>query len=86
MRRPHHALLSTEALMDIISQTAAPTYAQSLRKRNSRGLSLRLARKYGVSQRAIRDVWNGRTWTGFTAAMCAPPSDDWLLHVFRDDI
>jgi hypothetical protein len=33
------------------------------------GLSAHLAKKFKVTQRAIRDVWNGMSWASFTAAM-----------------
>ena len=35
----------------------------------SHGLSAHLAKKFKVTQRAIRDVWNGMSWASFTAAM-----------------
>ena len=31
-----------------------------------RGLSTRLAAEFGVSNRAVRDIWNKRTWTSVT--------------------
>jgi hypothetical protein len=38
-------------------------------KQGAHGLSMQLAHKFGVTQRAIRDVWNGVSWSKFTAAM-----------------
>ena len=32
------------------------------------GKSLTLAEKYGISQKAVRDIWNGRTWRENTNA------------------
>ena len=84
MRRPNHVVLSTAAVMDILALRAAqPTYARAMRRQHSHGLSTQLAQKYGVSRRAIRNVWNRRTFATF--AIHDPATDDsgddlhWLL-------
>ncbi len=39
-----------------------------------RGLSQPLAKRYGVSPKTIRDIWNRRTWTLATTSCCSLPS------------
>mmetsp|Transcript_50303 Transcript_50303/g.132177 ORF Transcript_50303/g.132177 Transcript_50303/m.132177 type:complete len:196 (-) Transcript_50303:53-640(-) len=46
-----------------------------LRGKHRKSPSVKLARVYGVSPKAIRDIWNKRTWTSVTDKM-----DDTLLH------
>ena len=69
--RENHKLLTPGAVMEIVFQYGQlqRTFARSMRKPHSRGLSRRLANKFGVRPRTIRDVWNGKTWRVFTSAM-----------------
>ena len=49
--------------------------------RRSYALSLRLSRQFRVSQRAIRDVWNRRTWALLTAGVHEEGDDlGWLVR------
>ena len=39
-----------------------------------RGMSAKLCRRYGVSAKTVRDIWNRRTWTSATR------------HLWNDDV
>lgn len=87
-KQPSHAVLSKDAVLDIAAHNVRSTYADAVRKRYSRGVSLELSQKYGVSQRAIRDVWNGRTWVGYTHNRNTEQAPDlyWIFKCLNDDI
>lgn len=92
-KRPSHTLLTPDAIADITLAydhfLRQRTYAQTVRNRHSHGLSLFLARKYGVSQRAIRDVWNGQSWNAVSRMVHTQrrrEGDATDLHWLCDDV
>lgn len=69
-----HALLTPAAVLHIATHRPP-------RMRRSYALSLRLSRQFRVSQRAIRDVWNRRTWASLTAGVHEEGDDlGWLVR------
>ena len=61
MRSTHRAVVTKAQAVEIylFAQAAREAGADPLQGGNS----ARLAKKYGVSPKAIRDIWNRRTWT-----------------------
>jgi len=46
--------------------SVAHIFLQKRASPQDRNLSSRLAAEYGVTTKAVRDIWNGRTWTSIT--------------------
>ena len=46
--------------------------------------SSRLAARYGVSPKTIRDIWNGRTWTSVTSRLVDNESLQWRHQAVCD--
>jgi hypothetical protein len=74
-------------------EALAPSFADSMRRGAKSRLSNALAVRFGVDSKTIRDIWNRKTWKGFsdsdsTAQRVAdsfllipeeeePPIEDW---------
>ena len=84
-------VLTPLAAMEIFVTFKYRRQCTTQKRTYSNGLSAHLARKFGVSQRAIRDVWNGISWGTFTEAMYSGGEDGgdatdmhWLLLYSAD--
>ncbi len=56
----------------------ASRHGQSMLKHAIRGMSIPVSKMFGISPRAIRDIWNRRTWEHATA-------DLWELETFVEE-
>jgi hypothetical protein len=66
-------ILTAEQAMEIYGLKPAPRSDLLSKQQRTRGLSLPIAKQYGVSPKTIRDIWNRRTWA--FATVCLLPAN-----------
>ncbi len=61
----------------------APTFFESCLKDSrvkTKGKSVTVSAKYGVSTKTIKDIWNRRTWTNATSALWSRGNQRFVEH------
>mmetsp|Transcript_26809 Transcript_26809/g.70411 ORF Transcript_26809/g.70411 Transcript_26809/m.70411 type:complete len:91 (+) Transcript_26809:102-374(+) len=66
-----------EHMIQILGSNRAK-FSAEFRKRKIRGESSRIASKYGVTAKTIRDIWNRRSWSNATNSL-------WFRYFGRSD-
>ena len=67
-------ILTAEQAIEIYGLKPVPR-TDLLKLPRMRGLSLPIAKKYGVSPKTIRDIWNRRTWAFATVSLLPSEHD-----------
>ena len=86
-RKANKVVLNKSLAAEIYSQklsVVAPSTFDSCFKKcrlQTKGLSAKVALKYGVSPKTIRDIWNKRTWTDATRSLWEPEYQDLKVRV-----
>jgi hypothetical protein len=67
--------LAAEIYAQKLALEAPATFDSCLKdsRDKMKGMSAKVSKKYGVSAKTIRDIWNRKTWTNATRAL-------WISH------
>ena len=69
-------ILTSVQAVEIYKQRQIKSHTETSLCSKIRGQSVAIAEKYGVSPKAIRDIWNKRTWVDSTKHLYAQESEN----------